>query len=904
MGDKENVTTTDVIDPGSAASDSAAVQPAKTDPLSDVALEGDSDKSKTVSGSARSKSDIADGLASEGSESGNQDSEEVGSEQGELGFMGSPYIPLDGSFDEMVDKSGAVRPHWSNFSRYFRRATGAELTRLRRETQRRLKEQGVNYNVYHDPEGMRRTWQLDPLPLVIDGDDWRSLEQGLEQRARLFSMLLTDILGHQTCIREGLVPPELVLQNPGLLNSVIGSPQQPLSLFAVDITRGPKGEWWVLSDRTQSPSGAGYVLEARMVSRRVLGANGGEQIAPLGQFFYHFKRQMMSLAPDQTKEPTIVLLSPGIGNEVYFEHAYLVAQLGITLVQGDDLTVRQGRVYLKTVDDLKQVDVIIRRVDDSFCDPLNFRADSMLGVPGLAQAQLLGRVGMANPLGAGILESPGLLPFLPRLAKHFLAEELKLPNVATWWCGQEKERQHVLANLDRMVIKKVDRSCHAEFGGQLSAKDKQQLKEKINATPWLYAGQELINFSTVPTLTDDAIVPRHHVLRGFAVGNGESYNVMPGGLCRVSPVTNTFVVSGQGGGQSKDTWVLSKQSTRENVAPIVTRQRRTSAAVLTSRAAEHLFWMARYLERSESLLRLIRAYMKRLESYHDYGFESDLHVLSSFKTTFDLYCQTGNRLLRTDSMQSLVLNAQKVGSVAFNLHMAIQSAYTVRDLWSWDCWRAIEELEELLEYSERNWSVLASDQFIQPFLTALLAFWGASRESLALDQGGLWLQIGRRHERALNTLFGTAAICREFDLEGEDSHSGFGIREVLLEAHDCLNSHRRRYGTELSFYTVWQHLLLEPSNPRSVVSALAELEPYLKHLNVTPHRGLIALEKRILAVTTPLQLADAGEWYNAELTVTKLAPFLQELKQKLDQFGFDIEHQYFKHAQPVTRLLR
>lgn len=822
--------------------------------------------------------------------------------QASLDLTGTPYLPVSGAYDEMVDSGAGVRDHWQRFAGYFSRMTPAEIARLTRETERRLKEQGVNYHVYHDPKGMRRTWQLDPLPVLLDEKDWRQLDAGIQQRARLFSALLQDIYSVQRALKQGILPPELILMHPGFLNSMMAGVPQPLSLFATDFTRGPDGKWWVLADRTQGPSGAGYVLEARIVGKRVLGTEPGElPIAPLAPFFQHFKRHMAALSPDKQRDPTIVLLSPGIGNEVYFEHAYLVAQLGITLVQGDDLTVRQGKVYLKTVDDLRQVDVIIRRVDDLFCDPLNFRSDSYLGVPGLAQAQLLGKVGMANPLGAGLLESPGLLPFLPKLAKFYLNEDLLMPNVATWWCGQKSECSHVLANFDQMVIKTVDRAAQVIFGGQLTQAQKVELKAQIKAQPWLYVGQQMISFSTVPTLTSNSIEPRHMVLRTFAVGDGEHYDVMPGGLARVSPDVNTFVVSGQVGGKSKDAWVLSKMPASRDLASVkMPRQRRTSAAVLTSRAAEHLFWMARYLERTESLLRLIRAYVKRLESYQDYGFESDLEVLGALKPQFDMYCSMGkNRLVRIEAVQAFLLNAQQVGGMSFNLHAAIESAYTARDLWSGDCWRAVEELEELLEYSERNWSVLALDQFTQPFLTALLAFWGAAQESLAADQGGMWLQIGRRLERAQNTLTSIYHLCLECTESCED-----GLREVILEAHDCLNSHRRRYGTELTYYTVWHHILLEPTNPRSLVYSLRKLEPMLQRLNPNPHQGLMGLEKRILAVLTPLRLADASEWSSAELSKSKLAPFLLQLKQSLFQFGQDIEHQYFKHAQPVTRHFR
>lgn len=828
--------------------------------------------------------------------------------QTNLGFNDVPYVALDSAYDEMLTAKQEVRPHWRGFADFFSQVSQQDLDTLKRETRRRLKDQGVNYNVYDNPEGIRRPWRLDPLPMLFTEKDWLPIEAGLQQRAQLFSLLLNDVMGPQTSLKEGLIPPQVVFQNPGFQHAMVGGKPSPLTLYAADLGRGPDGRWWVLSDRTQGPSGAGYILEARMVTRRVLGQGLPDKaavdypIAPLSQFFFHMKRHLSALSPAKNDDPTIVLLSPGVGNEVYFEHTFLAAQLGITLVTGDDLTVRQGKVYLKTVDDLQQVDVIIRRVDDSYCDPLSFRGDSMLGVAGLAQAQMLGKVGIANPLGSGILESAGLLPFLPGLARHFLDQELILPEVATWWCGQEKERKYVINNIDRLVVKRVDRTVSVVFGDQLSRHDRQQLIDRIKKFPWLYVGQQAVSFSTVPTLVDSALHPRHLVLRTFAAGDGERYDVMPGGLTRVPPDNETSVVSSQMGGVSKDTWLIRESgSKREALRLIPQGQRLKASAILTSRAAENLFWFGRYLERSESLLRLIRAYLYQLEIFFDYGDEADQQVLLSLTPLIESYFPINSgKLLSAEYLQQQLLNRSQMGSVVYNLHAAVNTAYTVRDLWSGDSWRAVEEIEDLLEYAEKNHAQgLPLDQFIQPFLTALLAFWGASRESLAVNNGGLWLQLGKRLERAQGLVFGVYKACGQLSESNEA-----GLRQVLLEANDCLNSHRRRYGTDQSYYTVWQHLLLEPSNPRSLLAAVQEMEPLLGFLNPNPHQGLLHLEKQVLAAITPLKLAEASEWLDTNTSKTVLAEFLLTLRKIFNQFGLSIEQKYFKHAQPITRLIR
>jgi uncharacterized circularly permuted ATP-grasp superfamily protein/uncharacterized alpha-E superfamily protein len=822
---------------------------------------------------------------------------------------GLTYKTLSSAYDEMVDASDETREHWRPFAAFLRTCSPQALAHLKLETLRRLKEQGVHYNVYKEPEGKHRTWQLDPVPLLLPEQEWSKLEAGLRQRAHLFSLLLQDLYGSQRALREGLVPHEVVLRHPEFLRPAMSPNMAPLTLYAVDLARAPDGRWWVLSDRSQGPSGAGYVLEARAVTKRVLGQSvGGYSIAPLAQFFHHLKRHVAALAPDHQPEPTIALLSPGIRNEVYFEHAYLAAQLGITLVQGDDLSVRNGHVYLRTVDDLRRVDVLIRRVDSSFCDPLNLRSDSVLGVPGLMQAQQSGGIGMANPLGSGMLECPALLPFLPALARAWLGEDLLLPNVATWWCGQEKERKFVISQLPKLVIKRVDRAGGIVFGDQLSRKALQQLSDAIKAEPWRYVGQERVSFSTVPTLAGEGLAPRHMVLRSFLAGDGEHYDVMPGALCRVGGTAENLAVSMQGGGWSKDTWLLRRGgSMRDMLRLHPAGQRRVAAAALTSRAAENLFWAASYLERSESLLRLVMAYQKRYETWLDYGFDSDLRVLRQWLPLLQLYLPgalPGEVPPAPDTLRRALLGGT-TGSLTYNLQRGLEGVYTVRDLWPMDSWRVIEELEQLLNSFERqgiewNRTAVGIDHFTQPLLNAMLAFWGASQESLAITQGGLWLHIGRRLERVQNMLLMGGHLCRQL----ADHEDETPVLETLLNAHGCVISHRRRYGIELNYLTVWQHLLLEVTNPRSLLHQLEELESLLHYLNTSPQFGLTAQEKILLSVLAPVRLADARAWSQADTSRALLAQFLTDLSGRLRQLETDLDHHYFRHTQTLNQFAR
>jgi uncharacterized alpha-E superfamily protein len=513
---------------------------------------------------------------------------------------------------------------------------------------------------------------------------------------------------------------------------------------------------------------------------------------------------------------------------------------------------------------------------------------------------------MANPLGSGVLECPALLPFLPALAKAWLGEDLLLPNVASWWCGQEKERKYVLSHLPRLVIKRVDRAGDIVFGEQLSSQALQQLGDAISAEPWRYVGQERVSFSTVPTLAGSGLAPRHMVLRSFLAGDGEHYDVLPGALCRVAGAAENLAVSAQAGGWSKDTWLLRRSGSMRDVLRLhPAGQRRVAAAVLTSRAAENLFWAASYLERSESLLRLAMAYQKRYETWLDYGFDADLRVLRQWLPLLQLYLPgtlPGDAPPAAEPLRRALFGGT-VGSLVHNLQRGLEAVYTVRDLWPLDSWRVVEALEQLLAACQGpagESSRAGIDRLVQPLLNALLAFWGAGQESLSITQGGLWLHIGRRLERVQNMLLMGSHLCRQLANDEDEAL----VLETLLTAHGCVISHRRRYGIELNYLTVWQHLLLEVTNPRSLLHQLEELESLLHYLNASPQLGLSVQQKILLSVVAPVRLADAHAWSQADTSREALAPFLTDLSGRLRQLEADLDHHYFRHTQAPTQFAR
>ena len=469
------------------------------------------------------------------------------------------------SYDEMFDEDGVVREHWKQLVSNLEELGYDQLGAKRQEIDWRLEDNGVTYNVYNDSNGMSRPWRLDSIPLVLANDEWKTIEEGVKQRVMLMDLLFKDIYGEQRILKEDIVPCEVIYSHSGFLREAHGLYEHlstPLMMAAVDLARGPDGKMWVLSDRTQAPSGLGYAVENRLTMNSAMqGLYKNISIRRLNVFFDSFKTMLAGLGKNGSSEPVNVLLSPGPHNETYFEHAYLSSFLGLTLVQGQDLLAKGGALWLKSLKGLRRIDAVVRRVDESYCDPLELRADSQLGVSGLVQVLRKKGVSMANPLGSGVLENLGLYPFLPRLAQYFLNEELILPQIATWWCGQEKERDYVLKNLATLVIKTIDRngSEHSLYlGRRLSADELTELRQKIEKQPYRYVGQEEVQFATAPTFIDGEIVPRKVVIRSFAIKADTEYEVMPGALVRVGSSDDGFAVSGQGGGSSKDLWILSE----------------------------------------------------------------------------------------------------------------------------------------------------------------------------------------------------------------------------------------------------------------------------------------------------------------------------------------------------------
>ncbi|MDO8891100.1 MAG: circularly permuted type 2 ATP-grasp protein [Sulfurimicrobium sp.] len=835
------------------------------------------------------------------------------------------YPVPPGSYDEMLNGDGQIRPHWEYAIRALRTLGMPELERRGTEAAKLLRENGVTYNVYGDPAGQSRPWQLDPVPLLVSSEEWGGVESGLQERAELLNLILADIYGPRELVRKGLLPLELLYNHGGFLRAcdqIALSGKHQLVVYAADLARGPDERMWVLSDRTQAPSGAGYALENRVAMTRVLPSLFRDShVHRLALFFQSLRSGLNAIAPATVENPRVVVLTPGPLNETFFEHAYLASYLGYPLVQGDDLTVRDGYLWLKSLNGLERVDVILRRVDDDFCDPLELREDSRLGVPGLVEVARRGNVAIANPLGSSVLENPGLLAFLPGIAEHFLGRPLRLPTAATWWCGQPKELDYVLANLDKLVIKPTDRGpgLSPVFGHLLSRQELADWRDRIRLRPAFYVGQEQEGFSTVPSLVSGGLEPRHAVLRSFLVARADGYVVMPGGLTRSAPHKDDMLVSNQAGSISKDTWVLASEP--EKPIELVTRPTPEQVAAslsgaLPSRAADNLFWVGRYAERAESTIRLLRSAIKKLYGDPDHSaneYTESLHCLLRAVTQLTgtlpgFLAEDAQALLREPEAEllSVALDETRIGSLANTLRCLVQTGYAVRDLWSSDTWRVMEDLEEHLlgtkRYVQPNlWQV---QDLMDQLITSLAAFSGMAMENMTRGNGWLFLDIGRRLERGTSLLSLLRTTLPQQRTEAVETL----LIEALLDTSDNLICYRQHYRNNMELSAFLELLLLDENNPRSLAYQTARLQEHVSKLPRDKTIGRLSLEQRLaLEASSALRLAGMEELTAVAESGTRqnLDQLLARLNYLLVALSNAVTAAYFRHEsapQPLAPL--
>jgi uncharacterized circularly permuted ATP-grasp superfamily protein/uncharacterized alpha-E superfamily protein len=802
-------------------------------------------------------------------------------------------------YDELLAAAGKPRAHWRPLVRALEQLGPQELA-ARGETARRfLRENGVTYNVYGDAQGFERTWQLDPLPFLISPEEWKVLEAGLAQRARLLSLILADLYGEQRLLHDRRLPPSLLFSNPAFLRPCHGIERKgtpPLFLHAVDLARSPDGRWWVLADRTQAPSGAGYALVNRLALSRSFPDEFRDcRVQRLAGFFQSVRDGLRAMAPANRDRPTVVLLTPGAYNEAYFEHAYLARYLGLALVEGGDLTVRDRRVFIKTLEGLRPVDVILRRVDDHFCDPLELRTDSILGVPGLVEAVRAGTVAIANPLGSGVVETPAMLAFLPKLCRDLLGEELRLPSVATWWCGQERERSYVSEHLPELVIKRAFAAGSGEpmFGRRMHAERREALLAEIQAAPYSFVGQEHLALSTAPAFQGAGLVPRPLVLRTYVTAAGDGFHVMPGGLTRV-PAVADGLASTQSGGSSKDTWVLSDGpvSTLTLLQPppsIVRMERRPSE--VPSRIADNLFWLGRYAERLGDTISLLRVVVARLAGESVGAPPPELAALVKLLAGLGLFPAQVEEQISNAKIEKhlllLVYQAGRPGSVREVLNRLRHSAFIVRDRFTADTWRIFNKLQMDARVRPGHILVTESLTLLNTLIFDLSAFNGMAMENMTRGHSWLFLDLGRRLERALQLL----ALLRA--AERADPAHQF-LLEPILEIADSVMTYRRRYFARPQASGVLDLLLLDENNPRSLAFQIGTL---LRHVAELPPVGSAggALRERELLQAADARLREVDIPALDQGGAAALTDLLKEMSADLSAMSDVLALHYFTH---------
>jgi len=845
----------------------------------------------------------------------------------------------EGHWDELRDASGALREPWRQF---FERLGEVGIARLDDDlasVAQQIRDNDISYNVYAD-NGEPRPWALDLLPFLISEDEWAHIERGVTQRAHLLNAIVADIYGPQTLLERGQLPPALVFGHPGYLRSVKGfTPPggQYLQVVAVDLARTPNGDWTVMAHRTEAPSGLGYALENRLIVSTLFAdpfrALRVSRLAPTySQLIATLVQAAQATMPDDgegvDRSPHIAFLTPGPFSETYFEHVFLARYLGVTLVEGKDLTVRDDKLYLKTLAGLERVHVVLRRLDDAFCDPVELRADSSIGVPGLLQVMRAGNVIVSNVPGSGFVESPALHGFLPGIAEVLLGEDLVLPSVPTWWCGEKAARNHAFARLDEAFIVPTwpvtgrDAPPGVEQGRQrLSA-----WRERIEAMPDTYTIQQAQRFSCTPRYEDGTIGRRPSVLRVYAIAdvNG-GWHVMPGGFTRLAAERQT-TVSMQYGGSSVDTWVLSSQPTSTFTllpSPMQPADLARKHRTVSSRAAENLFWAGRYGERAENNVRLLRLILGSLE-----GNDAD----AMFPTLVELAMHCG--LVQSGDMfsphspqafeRALVANlieSTGAASIGQNLNCQARSNGEVRGRLSNDHWRTIlaarndfrDALQTLMpapgysgggsqgngngngrgERYERYDRVTLMNA-LERLSVQLSAISGAQGDRMTRDEAWRLLFVGRHIERVSAMTSFLRVVADKGQLS---TPAGF---DLLLQLFDSTLTYRSLYPGRFEVPALLDLLVIEPTNPRGIYGVYERLRKKLDEIAVaagsTRHRPFAELMAPAASLPSLESLCTVDE----DGGYADLIAVCDQIGAYAGAAAHEISARYFSHASTVA----
>lgn len=821
------------------------------------------------------------------------------------------YVPPPGIYDEMFTPTGEIRGHAQKFAELISGVGAPELTRRWEQADRLVRESGLMYSAYGDDQLTARPWRLDPLPLILDHNEWQTVSAALIQRARLFNAVLGDLYGPQTLLESGLLPASLLYSHPGFIrpfHAVRPADDCHLNFYAADLARSPDGEWWVLADRTDAPLGPGYALENRIVVSRMLPELVRElHVERQASFFIELRETLHRLAPQHRENPRIVLLSQGPSGPNYFEDAYLARYLGYALVEGGDLTVRDERVFLKTLGGLLQVDVIYRRMSDIDCDPLEVPADAALGVPGLLAAIRAGNVAVANPLGSSLVESMALAPFMSPMCRELLNEDLLMPNIATWWCGQPEARQYVFDNVSQLAIHSAFRvgRMEIEAPADLAAATAEQRHAAIEADPRMYVGREQVARASCPVWSKSVPQAAYVALRTFVVTTADGYQVFPGGLVRVAAAPADLDLSFLAGESSKDAWVLFDKPVRDVslLRPAGQQvQLRRGGVDLPSRVADNVFWLGRRVERAEGACRLLRAIIARLTSEAEPDAIPELprliRVLAAFGHIEPSFAVEEMKQPLPSIVQALpeaVFDAQQIASLRCTMSDLHFNASLVRDRLSQDSWRILHRVEQHIEaLADRHDIGLADLLDLTAQMTIdLAAFDGMVSESMTRTHAWRFLDLGRRLERAVYIV--TLVQHCLADATEQDA----AAMEAVLEITDSIMTYRSRYLASLHMPGVLDLLLTDETNPRSLAFQIVALADHVERLPRDDAQPLLGPEQRIaMTLLHNIRLVEIETLSTARESGqrSRLDRMLDRMADQLPRLSELIAHRYLIHA--------
>jgi uncharacterized circularly permuted ATP-grasp superfamily protein/uncharacterized alpha-E superfamily protein len=801
------------------------------------------------------------------------------------------YAPLPGVPDEFIGPDGRERSAWRKF---FELLQADDSERSLAAAARHMRDIGLTYRVHG--EARERPWPMSNLPLLIEENDWQTIVAGVTQRATAMEALLADVYGPNKLVGDGILPAAVVAGSQDYQRPMVGMNPPGgrwLHLYAADIGRGPDGRWWILGDRTQAPSGAGYALENRLVMARALPtAYRGMNVERVAPFFRALRASLADAA--ERSEPRICLLTPGPYSETYFEQAYLARYLGFLLVEGDDLVVHNNLAHVRTIAGLKRADVIWRRVDSDFIDPLELNGESRLGVPGILSAMRHGHTVVSNAPGSGFVEARALMSFMPGIVDYLLGEKLRMPNIATWWCGDREAREDVLSVFGTMTISSAFSGTVPGFGtsqqllpGSLSTQDQARLREAIEMRGLDYVGQEIVQLSTTPVWHDNQLVPRPFVLRVFAAATPDGWHVMPGAFCRVSDRSDARAISMGEGVQSADVWVLSSKPVgHETLLPATDDVPvRRILGNLPSRAADNLYWYGRYLERAEATIRVIRCLCSR-------SLEMDLSgdVTRTISKLGHQLVAWGAVSKENEDADTLTIVRQALsdedayGSGLSGVRMANYAASVIRERISLDASKLLRALD--IQLTDISDLVTVADVYeaADRALQNLSALAGLEQENMNRSAGWRFLDIGLRTERAINT-------CRLARFFAPDDATADDL-DVMLDLIDSQITYRSRYLTGVALVPVRDMALLDPYNPRSVGFQVQTAQQHLATLPSLRSDGLPEEPQRIIErLTTEIATSEAR---NLDTSI------ILAFEQKMSNFAQAVGNRYFLRRPEVT----